>query len=125
MMERRLCTRIPFNIESIIRFNDRPIQGTVLNISLKGMFIDIPEALPDKALVGVEIRMDSSGSQKTLLLPGLVIRSESLGTAIMLMKLDLDSYIVVRNLMMDRSINPEVIMDEFCRFITEGPDRPL
>ena len=123
-MERRLFTRIPFNIESIIRFNDRPIEGTVLNISLHGMFIDVPEALPNRALVVVEIRMDSYSSHKSLLLPGLVVRSGPGGTAIMLMKLDLDSYIVVRDLMMDRSINPEVIMDEFCRFIAEGTDRP-
>lgn len=124
-MERRLFTRIPFDIESIIRFNDRHIQGTVLNISLHGMFIDIPEALPDKAMVGVEISMDSSGSRKTLLLPGLVVRSGSGGAAVKLMELDLKSYTAVRDLMMDRSINPEVIMDEFCRFITGGTDLPL
>ncbi len=124
-MERRLYTRIPFNIESIIRFNDRHIQGTVLNISLHGIFIDIPEALPDKALVGVEISMESSGSHKTLLLPGQVVRSGSAGTAIMLKELDLESYTAVRDLVMDRSINPEVIMDEFCRFIACGPDSPL
>ncbi|MBP7734648.1 MAG: PilZ domain-containing protein [Spirochaetes bacterium] len=124
-MERRLYTRIPFNIETIIRFNDRPIQGTVLNISLHGLFIDIPEALPDRALVGVEISMDSSGSHKSLLLPGLVVRSGSGGTAVKLMELDLESYTVVRDLMMDRSITPEVIMDEFCRFIACGQDHSL
>ncbi len=120
-MERRIFTRIPFTIESNIRFNDRLIRGTVLNISLQGMFIDIPEALPDQALVGVEILLDSPGSHKTFLLPGQVVRSGSGGTAIRLMKLDLDSYILVRNLMMDNSGKPEVIMDEFCRFIADNP----
>ena len=120
-MERRIFTRIPFNIESIICFNDRPIRGTVLNISLQGMFIDIPEALPNQTLVGVEILLDSPGSHKTLLLPGQVVRSGSGGTAVRLMKLDLDSYIIIRNLMMDNSGNPEVIMDEFCRFIADNP----
>ncbi len=120
-MERRIFTRIPFNIESIIRFNDRPIQGTILNISLQGLFIDIPDALPHHALVGVEIILDSPGSRKTLLLPGQVIRSVSGGTAVKLMTLDLNSYIIIRNLMMDNSGNPEVIMDEFCRFIADNP----
>jgi hypothetical protein len=120
-MERRIFTRVPFSIDSIIRFNDRPILGIVLNISLQGMFIDITESLPHHALVGVEIVLDSSGAHKTLLLPGQVIRSGSGGTAVRLMKLDLDSYIIIRNLMMDVSGNPEVIMDEFCRFIAENP----
>lgn len=120
--ERRIFTRVPFTVDSIIRFNNRFIRGTVLNICLQGMFIDIPEPLPCESLVGVEIILESSGSRKTLLLPGQVVRSGSSGTAVKLMKLDLDSYITIRNLIMDISGNPEVIMDEFCRFIADNPD---
>ena len=123
--ERRTFTRVPFTIESIIRFKDRPIKGTVLNICLQGMFIDIPESLPVESMVGVEILLESTGSRKTLLLPGQVIRSGSRGTAVKLMNLDLDSYIVIRNFIMDAAGNPETIMDEFCRFISEDPDRRL
>ncbi len=121
-IERRIFTRVPFTIDSIIRFNNRPIQGTVLNICLQGMFIDIPETLPDQALVGVEMLMDGSDIHKSLLLPGRVVRSGSKGTAIHLKKLDLDSYIIIRNILMEHSGTPEVIMDEFCRFIAENPD---
>ncbi|GEM_PF-1229715 len=121
-MERRIFTRVPFTIDSIIRFNNRPIQGTVLNICLQGMFIDIPETLPNNALVGVEMLLDGPDIHRTLLLPGQVVRSGSTGTAVRLMKLDLDSYIIIRNLMMEHSGAPEVIMDEFCRFIADNPD---
>jgi len=124
-LERRIFTRIPFTIESVIRFNDKPIQGTVLNICLQGMFIDIPETLPNNALVGVEMLLNGSEIHRTLLVPGQVVRSGSNGTAVKLRKLDLDSYIIIRNLMMEHTGSPEVIMDEFCRFIADNPDSHL
>lgn len=121
-MERRTYTRIPFEIESVIRYDTRTIRGVILNISLKGMYIDVPERLPNHVMVDVELLLASTGASKTIILQGQVIRSESGGTAVMIMKLDLDSYIILRDLMMDRSGKPELIMDEFCRFIADRSD---
>jgi hypothetical protein len=119
-MERRTNTRVPFTIESIIRYGDRLINGTLLNISLHGMCIDLPEKIPLHTVVDVEVILETGASRINLFLPGEVIRSESGGTAVRLIRMNLDSYIAVRDLMMNNADDPESIMDEFRSFISEN-----
>lgn len=123
--ERRTHTRVPFTIDATVKHGERRISGILLNISLLGMFIEVPEKIPLNETVDVEILLDCGGSRMSLLLPGEVIRSESGGTAVRLMELNLDSYIALRNLMMDNSSDPKTIMDEFSRFISDRGSQSL
>lgn len=119
-MERRTSTRIPFSINAVIRHGDRPIAGTLLNISLCGVCIDIPVELPLYAVVDVEIILENGGSRLNLTLPGEVIRSGPAGTALRLTRMTLESYGRLRDLMADRVDDPELIMSEFRKFISDN-----
>lgn len=119
-MERRKNTRIPFTIDAVIRHEDRPISGTLLNISLCGMCIEIQVKLPLHAAVDVDVILENGGSRMSLTLPGEVIRSEPGQTAVKLTRMTLDSYSRVRDLMMNNTDDPGSIMTEFHKFISEN-----
>ncbi|MBN1495869.1 MAG: PilZ domain-containing protein [Spirochaetes bacterium] len=123
--ERRTHTRVPFTIDATVKHGKRRISGLLLNISLLGMYIEIADKIPLNEVVDVEIVLDCGGSRMSLLLPGEVIRSESGGTAVKLREMNLDSYIALRNLMMDNASDPKTIMDEFSRFISDRGNQSL
>jgi hypothetical protein len=120
-MERRTNTRVPFTIDAVIRYRDRPINGSLLNISLRGICIDIPEMLPLHAMADVEIILEAGSKRMNLFLPCEVIRSELGGTAVRLRNMNVESYIALRDIVMDNAQNPETIMDEFRSFLSENP----
>jgi hypothetical protein len=118
-MERRNFYRIPFTIDAVVHLDSMTAPGRVLNICLGGIYISVTERLPLHARVDVQLLLSSDSARKSLRLSGEIIRHDADGTAVKLMKLDLDSYIRIRDLMMDHTHDPESIMEEFGRFITE------
>src|SRR5208337_175490 len=119
-MEKRKNIRIPFTIKSVIKYNETEIEGTVLNISLHGIFIDIPGMIPTGTVAVDELMLEGYSSKKTLRLPGQIIRSSADETAIKLGTMDLDSYITLRDLLMNCSDDPDTIMKEFIDIITRN-----
>jgi hypothetical protein len=116
-MEKRKNIRIPFTIKSIIKFNEKKIEGTVLNISLRGLFIDIPEQIPLDSVVVVELMMDCQASNRLLQFPGRVIRSGPDESAVKFIRMNLDLYIALRDLLMNCSDDPDTVMKEFIETI--------
>ena len=120
IMENRKNIRIPFTLKSVIKFNETEIDGTVLNISLQGIFIDIPGSIPTGTVVVVELILEGYASQKILQLPGQIIRSGPDETAVKLISMKLDSYIALRDLLMNCSDDPDTVMKEFIGIITRN-----
>ena len=118
VMENRKNIRIPFAIKSVIKFNETEIDGTVLNISLQGIFIDVPGSIPEGTVVVVELMLEGHASHRKLQLPGQIVRSGPDETAVKLITMKLDSYIELRDLLMNCSEDPDTIMKEFINIIT-------
>ncbi len=119
-MEKRKNVRIPFTIKSVIKYNETKLEGTVLNISLHGIFIDVPGTIPVGTVVVAELILEGYASHKTLRLPGQIIRSSADETAVKLGTMDLDSYITLRDLLMNCADDPDTIMKEFIEIITRN-----
>ncbi len=116
-MEKRKHTRVPFEIESTVRYNGAEIQGQVLNMSLQGMFIDIDESIPVGTGVTVKLNLSSGGMARNITLESRIVRSDSGGTGVKIMDLDLDSCLFLKDLMLNRCDEPARILDEFYEFI--------
>ena len=119
-MEKRQCLRIPFRIESKIKYNDKILEGETLNLSLQGILINISEQIPIDSIVDVEMELIGDSSKEILNVSSKVVRSDKGGTAIKMMKIDLDSFMDLRDIIINNNGDSDKIMAEFHNFILQN-----
>jgi hypothetical protein len=112
-MEKRNNTRVIFNVNAVIEYDNMSINGTVANLSLNGILVNTSEKVPENTNVSVKILMEGTSSQLNLDLKGIVLRSEKKETAIELKSIDLDSFIHLRNIIIYNEGDDKKIMEEF------------
>ena len=117
--EKRKNIRIPFTVEASINYHDRVIEGEVLNISLQGMLIEINNEIPLNEELAVKMLLSGYKTGKSLELHGHVVRSDNSGTAIRLIKLNMESLIDLRNILLDHNADADKIMNEFYDFVNQ------
>ena len=118
-MEKRDFTRVPFETKAVINYKNRAITGTVENLSLKGMFLKTSEDIEDDQEISIKIFLSGSSSQLTIDLDGSVLRSDNDGLAIRFHKIDIDSFIHLKNVVSYNQGNADEIMDEFFHFLSK------
>lgn len=119
-MEKRKFTRIPFHVEAILERNGRTIRGTVNNLSMKGMFLDTVGRLDGEEPVDITIMLSGSSAELSVRLKGRVVRKTDQGIAIEFGEMDLDSFILLKNVVIYNSSNADGIMDEYYQAIKNG-----
>ncbi len=119
-IERRKNVRVPFSVESKVKLGDKEFKGIVLNLSFHGMLLEIKEPAPVDSILEVNMVISSGETEREVKLPGTVIRSDKKGTALKLMKLNHDSLNILKDILVEKYSNPDQIVSEFCRFITES-----
>lgn len=118
-MEKRDFTRVPFETKAVINWKGRSITGTVENLSLKGMFLKTSEEIEDDQEISIKIFLTGSSSQLTIDLDGTVLRYENEGMAIRFQKIDIDSFIHLKNVVAYNQGNADEIMNEFFQFLSK------
>lgn len=116
-MEKRELTRVAFDIEAIIKYQERTFSGKVGNISLKGMFIQTKEKIKLNDTIEITIHLAGQTSDLEINLNGTVVRIIDEGVGIQFQKVDLDSFIHLRNIVAYNSGDEDKVMDEFFSFI--------
>ncbi len=112
-MDKRRTTRVPFNIESAVKYQDKTIKGEAVNLSLKGMMFKSSEEIPLNTALDIVIFLTGSTSRLTINLKGIVVRIDKMGTAIEFEEIDIDSFIHLKNIVAYNDGNQDKIMDEF------------
>jgi len=118
-MEKRDFTRVPFETKAVINCEDRSITGTVENLSLKGMFLKTSEEVDGDQEISIKIFLTGSSTQLSIDLDGIVLRSENEGLAIRFQKIDIDSFVHLKNVVAYNQGNADEIMDEFFHFLSK------
>ena len=118
-MEKRDFTRVPFETKADINWDSKSITGTVENLSLKGMFLKTTEEVEDNREISIKIFLTGSSTQLTIDLDGTVLRHESGGLAIRFQKIDIDSFIHLRNVVAYNQGSADEIMKEFFHFLSK------
>lgn len=116
-MEKRELTRVAFNIEAAVKYGDQTFTGKVENLSLNGMFIQTAGKVKPRDTVEITIHLAGETSELEVNLTGTVIRTTPEGIGLQFQKVDLDSFIHLRNIVAYNSEDEDKVMEEFFKFI--------
>ena len=82
------------------------------------MLLEIKESVPVNSILEVTMIITYGNSKREVILPGEVIRSDKKGTALKLMKLNLESLTIIKDILLQNHNDPEQIVTEFSNFFT-------
>jgi len=118
-MSTRRFSRVRFNVEAVIRFGERQFQGGVENLSMTGMFLVTDERLDDGESVDMTIVLVGTDPPVSVNFSGRVSRIDGNGMAFTFEKMDLDSYMHLKNIVAYNIDDSEKMMEEICHSIDE------
>jgi hypothetical protein len=116
-MERRNFLRILFESQAVIKFKDKTITGEIENLSLNGILIRTSEKRLINDLVEVSISLSGSSSQLSINLEGILVRCDDNGMAIQFKKIDIDSFIHLKNVIAYNWGDEDEVMDQLLEYI--------
>jgi len=112
-MEDRVQPRVIFHVSASLEFNGHDVNGNVENLSISGMLINTTDLVPEKTEGEVTVYLSGSSSELTLNMSCEVIRREEHGIAVKFTKIDIDSYIHLKNIIAFNKIDEYKIIKEF------------
>ncbi len=107
-MEKREKSRIPFNLNATFEYKNKKIDGQLDNLSLNGLFIITEEDIPESSKINVDLNLSGDTSNLTIKIAGEVMRNDTNGIAVKFNKVDLDSYIHLKNIISYNLVDDEV-----------------
>ena len=116
-MEKRELIRVPFQIDTTILFENRTFTGKIENLSLKGMFILTDGQFKLQDIIQITLHLAGESSDLEISVTGVIVRKNEKGIGVQFEKVDLDSFIHLRNIVAYNSGDEDKVMDEFCNFI--------
>ena len=117
-MEKRELIRVPFQIDTTILFENRTFTGKIENLSLKGMFILTDGQFKLQDIIQITLHLAGESSDLEISVTGVIVRKNEKGIGVQFEKVDLDSFIHLRNIVAYNSGDEDKVMDEFCNFIS-------
>jgi len=115
--EKRSFTRIPFQSEAIVKCSQKTLVCDLENLSLNGLLLKTPEPISVNEPVELEILLSGSSSELSISLQGIVVRQAEEGVAVQFRKMDLDSFIHLKNVVSYNCGGQADVMEEFSRYI--------
>lgn len=110
----RNFTRVELAAGARIETDQAQVPGDVANISMNGMFIRTRQQLPVDNTVRVFIY---PGADEEIHVQARVLRSSEGGSALKIEKMELDSFVKLRNIISEKCDDQEVIMREVFKVV--------
>ena len=118
-MSTRKFSRVRFNVGVAIGSSDRQFQGAVENLSMAGMFVVTSEPFVEGDAVDIAIALSGTIPEIAIHISGIVTRIAEDGIGIAFEKMDLDSYMHLKNIIAYNSDDAEKVMEEVSHSIDE------
>ncbi|MDD2364723.1 MAG: PilZ domain-containing protein [Desulfuromonadaceae bacterium] len=118
-MSTRKFSRVQFNVAATIRNAERQFQGAVENLSMTGMFLVTNEFLGEGEPVDITIILTGTLPEITVNFSGVVTRIAENGIGFTFDKIDLDSYVHLKNIVAYNIDDAEKVMEEISHSIDE------
>ena len=115
-MPNRKLSRVSFNVDARVKHDGEEYQGTVRNLSLSGMFIDIPAEVAIGNTVDVTLSLVGTDNDMAVNLTAEVTRTEAQGIAVRFLDIPLLSYGILKNIVVHNTGEPDVIDAEYHRY---------
>ena len=113
MGERRNFTRVIFHCRAELQFEDKTVSCEVDNLSLKGMLVKSPDLFPVGTSLGIRIELTGATVEASIRLTGNVVRHQDGAIAVEFSGMDLDSFVLLKNVVIYNSGNEDKILEEF------------
>ena len=97
-MERRKYKRTGISMFVFVRYDDGEAIGEVVNASLNGILVRTANTIPAEADVDIHIQLSGTPEGKSVRFGGKVVRKDSKETAIHIEAVDMDSFLVWREM---------------------------
>jgi c-di-GMP-binding flagellar brake protein YcgR len=110
---------VKFNVEATIRKDDRQFQGAVENLSMTGMFLVTDKKLAESEKVEITIALMGTEPEIAINFNGIVTRITEYGVGFTFEKMDLDSYMHLKNIIAYNIDDAEKVMEEIGHSIDE------
>jgi hypothetical protein len=129
IMEKRHFSRVEYHIHAVITCDGETIQAEVENLSLKGMLVRSDRVLPEGKPVAITITLSSVTPPVEIHLNGLVVRAHGGELGFAFDRIELDSFMHLRNIVAICTGDADSVMDEFIEFVgtkshaAEKPDK--
>ena len=117
--EHRKFSRVEFRITATVRVGELLIEGTVDNLSLRGMFVTTDQKAPAGQEAEIVIALNDHADNE-LIINGRVARVTSDGIALVFSKMDFDSYVHLKNVVMFNAGDANKIQKEMEIFLDDG-----
>lgn len=108
-MDNRDFTRINLSEWGTITYNNETFGGEVENISLRGLFIQTSKKLPLHEPVDVSVHLSI---EKSLDFAATVVRLDDSGLGLLIDKMDVDSIVYIKKLLVEHSGDQEKAVAE-------------
>lgn len=118
-MSTRKFSRVRFNVEAIITAGERRFRGGVENLSMTGMFLLTEEIMTEGEAADMTIMLTGAEPPISVNFNGRVSRVDGNGLGFVFEKIDLDSYVHLKNIIAYNSDDAEKVMEEICHSIDE------
>jgi len=118
-MSTRKFSRVQFNVGATIRSADRQFQGAVENLSMAGMFLVTNEQLAEAETADITIVLTGTLPEIAVNFTGVVTRIAEDGIGFTFEKMDLDSYMHLKNIIAYNIDDAEKVMEEIGHSIDE------
>lgn len=118
-MSTRKFSRVQFNVGATIKIADRQFQGAVENLSMTGMFLVTSELLAEGETVDITIVLTGTSPEIAVNFNGIVTRIAEDGVGFSFDKMDLDSYMHLKNIIAYNIDDAEKVMEEIGHSIDE------
>jgi len=122
-MIKRMLSRVTFEITARITHEGNEHPAEVKNVSLSGIYFSKGPDLPLNTPVTVRLELASPHSEMEVKVPGTVVRKDTDGFSVKLGELELDAFIVLRNIIIYNSGNAEVIDKEYRDYLVWRSDK--
>ena len=118
-MSTRKFSRVHFNVGATVKVADRQFQGAVENLSMTGMFLVTNEQLVEGESVDIAIVLTGTLPEISVNFTGVVTRITEDGVGFTFEKMDLDSYMHLKNIIAYNIDDAEKVMEEIGHSIDE------
>ncbi|ANA40700.1 MULTISPECIES: PilZ domain-containing protein [Geobacter] len=118
-MDKRRFTRVPFVVSATVTRGEISFTGEVVDLSLNGMFVKTEEQPAIGEEVEVVISLAEGSPSLNVELAGEVVRADASGVAIRFSRIEVDSFIHLRNIVEYNTPEPTRVMDEFADYVED------
>lgn len=117
MNTERRFTRIPINLDATIKYDGGSCEGTVANISLKGVLIETKQDYTDKKFEKCQVHIQLPVGDTEMIFDSKLVHVSSMAMGFEFISEDIDSFTHLRKLLEVHGLNLDSMTDEIMTLI--------